>query len=312
MDILQLRYFCHAASTLSFAKTAQAFLVPASSISQCIKRIEKELNVPLFIRSANRIQLSPQGELFYKNVKNALDLLDSGVQTLRNSDSNKYVRICIGLRRVAVKRIIDQFKKKYSDAQISCEILSNPADGISPEGYDIIIAGENCDHPDYKRERLSHHKMLLFALSGMLSPDEITPEKLGQQVFISHPPGSYMYQKTMQLCQDLNISPQILTQEKYSVYFIIEEKRGIAFTSRPAFWPLKVDNYIDAFDVGEYYSDVFIYSKKETNSPYVISLIEWIKDEFNKHSRDLYNIRGMEQAIFPTALSGHQSTTDIQ
>ena len=77
MDLLQLKYFCHAADTLNFSKTAQAFLVPPSNISQCIKRLESELNVPLFIRSANRIQLSPQGELFHQGVRKSLDLLES-------------------------------------------------------------------------------------------------------------------------------------------------------------------------------------------------------------------------------------------
>ncbi len=315
MDILQLRYFCHAASTLSFSKTAQFFLVPPSSISQCIKRLEKELKVSLFIRSANRIQLSPQGELFYNNVRNALDLLDSGTQAVRNIDRNKCVRIAIALRRVAIKRIIELFKKKYPDAQISYDVLNNPAYGVSLEGYDLIIAGQNCDHPNYKRELLSHHKLFLFASSGILSADEITPEKLQQQVFISHPPGSYMYQNTIQLCQNLNISPQILTQEKYSIYFIpccIEERRGIAFAARPAFWPLRIDDYIDAFDVGEYYSDVYIYSKKETISPYVISLIEWIKDGFTKQHLDSNNPKGIEQAIFPTVLSQYKSISDNQ
>ena len=42
MELLQLRYFCHAAETESFTVTAKHFCVPPSDISQSIKRLEKE------------------------------------------------------------------------------------------------------------------------------------------------------------------------------------------------------------------------------------------------------------------------------
>ena len=42
MELLQLKYFCHAAQSCNFSKTAEKFGVPASGISQSIKRLEKE------------------------------------------------------------------------------------------------------------------------------------------------------------------------------------------------------------------------------------------------------------------------------
>ena len=306
MDILQLKYFCHAATTLNFSKTAQAFFVPPSNISQCIKRLESELGVPLFIRSSNRIQLSPQGELFYKGVKNSLELLDSTTQAVKTSVSEKTIRVAISMRRLTVIRIIELFKSKYPGVQIVYEIPNNPAYGFSFEGYDLIIAGQNYEHPDFKRELLAHNKLVLFAPKDMLSPDSITPEVLQKQVFISHPPGSYMYRNTQILCQNLNISPQILTQEKHSIYFIprcIEEKRGIAFAPQPTVWAIRMAEYLDVFDVGEYYTDAFIFSKKETISPYVISLNELIKTEYRNQQLDLMNSRKVVQRLLPTALT---------
>ena len=71
MEILQLKYFCDAVQTQNFSKTAKKFLVPPSNISQTIKRLEKELETPLFERHINRIKVNDAGLYFYKNAKTA-------------------------------------------------------------------------------------------------------------------------------------------------------------------------------------------------------------------------------------------------
>lgn len=306
MDILQLKYFCHAASTLNFSKTAQAFFVPPSNISQCIKRLETELKVPLFIRSANRIRLSPQGEMFYNGVKSALELLDSTSEAVKTSVSEESVRIAIAVHRQTVMRIIEQYKTKYPGVQIVYERPNTPAYGFSFDGYDLVIAGQDFDNPQYDQELLTHKKLFLFAPKGMLKADEITPEILQQQVFISHPPGSYMYRNTQQLCQDLGITPQFLTQKKHSIYFIprcIEERLGIAFVARQTVWAVHMAEYLDAFDIGDYYQDTYLYSKKGTISPYIISLYALIRDEYRKNQLELANAGRTIQTILTTPLT---------
>ena len=54
MELLQLRYFCDAAQTQNFSKTAKKYLVPTSNISQSIKRLEKELGCELFEHRGNK------------------------------------------------------------------------------------------------------------------------------------------------------------------------------------------------------------------------------------------------------------------
>jgi len=64
MTIRQLEYFLSAARTLSFTKTAQAFYISQSAITQQIKSLEEELDVKLFWRNNNQIRLTSVGELF--------------------------------------------------------------------------------------------------------------------------------------------------------------------------------------------------------------------------------------------------------
>ena len=69
MELLQLKYFCHAAESENFSVTAKAFSIPASNISQTVKRLENELGTTLFTRNANRISLNAQGKEFYEAIK---------------------------------------------------------------------------------------------------------------------------------------------------------------------------------------------------------------------------------------------------
>ena len=77
MELLQLKYFCDAANSQNFSKTAEKFGVPPSCISQSIKRLEKELSVKLFNRSANKITLNNKGIEFYEKVSYGLGIINS-------------------------------------------------------------------------------------------------------------------------------------------------------------------------------------------------------------------------------------------
>ena len=68
MELLQLTYFCDAARTQNFSQTARYYQVPASNISQSVKRLEEELGAPLFDRRGNRVSLNPRGEAFAPEV----------------------------------------------------------------------------------------------------------------------------------------------------------------------------------------------------------------------------------------------------
>ena len=82
MELLQLKYFCDAAQTQNFSKTAEKYRVPPSNISQIIRRLENELGVKLFAREANRLVLNEQGKLFYRKIKSALSLIEEAKEDM--------------------------------------------------------------------------------------------------------------------------------------------------------------------------------------------------------------------------------------
>ena len=68
MELLQLKYFSHAAKTENFSRTAEKYIVPTSCVSASIKKLEQEIGVKLFDRSSNRIKLNEYGKILLSAV----------------------------------------------------------------------------------------------------------------------------------------------------------------------------------------------------------------------------------------------------
>ncbi|MFC6999940.1 LysR family transcriptional regulator [Rufibacter roseus] len=58
MELRQLRYFLKAKELLNFTEAAHSLHISQSTLSQQIKQLEEELNIPLFNRIGKRITLT--------------------------------------------------------------------------------------------------------------------------------------------------------------------------------------------------------------------------------------------------------------
>ena len=170
MEILQLKYFCDAAQTQNFSKTAKKFLVPPSNISQTIKRLEAELETPLFERRANKIVLNDSGLLFYKNAKSALDLLENAKKSLKNSLKTETIKINIHITRRVVMEVIENFRKMHPEIYF---ITVHSTDDASDE-FDIIVTDKELDLPYLKTKAaeenflLAYNKQIRYSLQTVI------------------------------------------------------------------------------------------------------------------------------------------------
>ena len=89
MEMLQLRYFYESAMAESFSKTAKKYMVPVSSVSASVRRLEQELGVELFVRTGNRILLTEKGKQFLSVVGESLSQLDTGINRLQSTPAEE-------------------------------------------------------------------------------------------------------------------------------------------------------------------------------------------------------------------------------
>ncbi len=79
MQIRQLEYFVALCETLSFTRTANAFFVSQTAVTQQIKSLETELGTPLFVRTKRRVELTAAGRLLLEDARSIL----SGVRSAK-------------------------------------------------------------------------------------------------------------------------------------------------------------------------------------------------------------------------------------
>ena len=77
-----LRCFEAAARLLSLKLAASELCVTPSAVSQQIARLEETLNVPLFIRTPRRLQLTAVGEIYLRAVQPAFHQIAAATQRL--------------------------------------------------------------------------------------------------------------------------------------------------------------------------------------------------------------------------------------
>lgn len=85
MNLLHLRYFAELARQEHYTRAAQILCITQPTLSNAIHLLEQELGVQLFEKQGRNICLTRCGEMFYKSVRQSLDELDVGVDSLRRT-----------------------------------------------------------------------------------------------------------------------------------------------------------------------------------------------------------------------------------
>lgn len=231
MELLQLKYFCSAAETENFSKTAQKYRVPVSNISQTVKRLEKELDVSLFVRQKNKITLSDEGRIFYEYAKEALLSLDEAKNKLSELDGkiSGEIKILALANRRLVTKAIESFKALYPDTWF----VLNHSTNADAKDFDIIIADDNFFAEGYTKSVLVEEDILLASKDDhpINSIKNVQPERLHGERFICMPEGSSLYTITNKICKDAGFLPDIVitTDDPYYVRKYVELGLGIAF-----------------------------------------------------------------------------------
>lgn len=161
MEILQLRYFYETAQNENIAKTAEQFMVPASSVSASIKRLEKELGVTLFDRSCNRIKLNDKGYLFAESLGEIFEKFANILtKVTEKAPESKKICILIKARRKWITDLIVEYKQSHPDVQFR---IYNDIHMDDVDNFDIIVDEQSDAYEDLDRFLLSAEEICVKA-----------------------------------------------------------------------------------------------------------------------------------------------------
>ncbi len=207
MELLQLKYFCRAAETENFAKTAEEFGVPRTSISQAIKRLEEELGKKLFDRRTNGVYLNEQGNRIYLSIKPALTMLNDAKKEINDDEVSGHINLLAISARAVVLNAVKKYCQEYPNVSFTIDYDLNG----SLKDYDLVIT----DNMSYAKEiaeieLLSDKMFLAVSKEHHLSKKKnIYIEDLKHEKFVTYGKNNGLYHQTKAICNLKNFDPDV-------------------------------------------------------------------------------------------------------
>ncbi len=226
MELLQLRYFYESAKNENFAKTADKYMVPASSISASVKRLEEELGCKLFERRSNRIFLNENGKKLHNSLAIIFDELDGVVNDIKQHKPQKTeIRVLVLAMREHVSGLILEYQKMHPDVHF---IAMFDADSDDSLDYDFIIDKDGDLYEEYKRRELGSYSICFKAVPDHpLVGRELTMRDLRNEKFITLEYELGLNSTLLDCCKTADFYPNIVLQTNDRQCFRRAAEEGI-------------------------------------------------------------------------------------
>ena len=147
MDINYELYkvFYYVAKTLSFSEASKKLFISQSAVSQSIKALEKKLDQTLFIRSTKRVKLTPEGEILFKHIEPAVNLIIRGENQIMDANDLNGGQLRIGATDTICRYHLVPYLKEFHEhfpnvhIKVTNATSSRCVDLLENEVVDLIV-----------------------------------------------------------------------------------------------------------------------------------------------------------------------------
>ena len=196
MDFKQIEAFVNVVRYKSFSKAADATFFTQPTISTHIRNLEKELGVKLLDRKSRTVEMTPQGNQFYKyavemiNARSlAIDAINAGVENLSGileiqTSSIPGVTFLPGL--------LAGFRNEHEGVQyyVSVSDTQTVVDNISERIGEIGFVGEDVSSSAFECVKVASDRSALISPLSSGIGAEVSLSEVAQHPFIWRETGS--------------------------------------------------------------------------------------------------------------------------
>lgn len=208
MELLQLRYFYDCARFGSIVKTAKKYMVPPSSVSASIRRLEEELENRLFERTSNRIVLNENGMRLKKTLDKVFSELDQTVSDISCPINEQRIKLLVRTMREGMTGYIIEYRKLHPNAVFEF-VMS--FDNVEFANFDVIIDVYSDKYADYDWFEIRREQVhLCVAADHPLAGKELTMKQLKGQSFVTM--GGNIHALIENACMDAGYAPNVVAQ----------------------------------------------------------------------------------------------------
>lgn len=144
-----IKRFVRVAELASFTQAADQLGLPKASISNAVQQLENELGTQLLHRTTRKVQLTPDGQIFYERSKHLLGEVDELKALFQSDDASITGIIRVDMSTPMARNLVipklPEFLNRYPNLQVELSSTDRRVDLIA-EGYDCVVrTGELVD-----------------------------------------------------------------------------------------------------------------------------------------------------------------------
>ncbi len=168
MNGRDLRIFVKVAELGSISHAAKELNYVQSNVSSRIQKLEDDLNIPLFFRSKQGMQLTPEGKVLIDLAYKIIELSDKMLQVAR-SGGQPIGKLEIASVETVIKLplILSKFNKNYSsvDLRLATGVTTELRDKVLNYQLDgaFVTKSRLTGHPELKELDVFEEKLVLIA-----------------------------------------------------------------------------------------------------------------------------------------------------
>jgi LysR family transcriptional regulator, glycine cleavage system transcriptional activator len=170
-----LRAFEAAGRHESFSDAAKELNVTAGAVSRHVKLLEDYLQLELFERSNQRIQITTRGMEYLPKIRRALDIIDSATSQLIAGRGKSGLTLRI-LPTLAIRWFIPHFpsfQKRHPSIRVSITTAIDPPD-FDKEEIDVGICRGATRDPSVRAELFAQEELVLVGRPSLLAERRAT------------------------------------------------------------------------------------------------------------------------------------------
>lgn len=245
MDIQRLLYFLEVARQRNFSRAAEICHVSQPSLSQQIKKLEEEVDGPLFLRNRGRIALTPLGEAFLQHAQAIMASVASAEEFLAETRSQARRTIRFGaiptIAPYLVPEVFAAIRRRLPD--IRFELVENRTEVITqalatgavdfallspPTSIDNVA-----DHLTLRRDELL---LTLPANHPLAKARRIVPSQLANETIILLENTHCLSREISAYCATVGLTPDVNIRgaQIETLLRLVERGFGITFTPQMA------------------------------------------------------------------------------
>ena len=192
MQIRQLEYFVSLCETLNFTRTASAFFVSQTAVTQQIKSLEDELGTPLFYRTKRKVETTAAGRLLLEDAKAILSSIRKAKRRVQALSGEITGTLNIGFLRSyeheGFAHALRAFRQLHPEVSISLHPDTIPAlnRGLRQGTLDLIFTNLFRNTGEFSFVEIKQYPLMAVMPHGhpLSSHAYINPEDLRDTPFI--------------------------------------------------------------------------------------------------------------------------------